>query len=968
MLAEFIQLPKEGETVGPYVLRQMLSTSILGGFYQATHKLKHENVLIHILPEALMRADSRFQQLYMETVQRQKQLAYGPAMAAQEVQRISGNLVIQYPEGNYKSLNSIVLNRKEPLPEDRVRDLLKSIAQSLSDAGKLNMGHYFLFPHLLFLNEDGDLRIAGIGLFESVQYESFERFVSGAVIPISGDKRKSFSALEILSPEIRNFKARDQRSDFYCLGMCAYFLLTGTKPERRWATPTKARKEIGDGWDLFISHCLEPKPADRFPNYKAFLKDLENIEDLTAEPGKEGRLSRKLNRIPLPQGLEAMLSVRLLVIARLILLGLAGILTIGTASLFHQIIFSEDGEEVRDIPIRRVGTEDQANLIIKVTPDNAHVSIRGPQSGRYTPRGYPLYLRAKSGHYKVQVRAPRMRMISRPVELDGSDPLHVNINLRPDYASVLVRGSIDTEVYAMPDDAFLLHLGTITSSDGLLIDQRLLTGTYQLVGLHKSLLPAITESLKLGRDQVEVSFEQPPRPTELEVSTDPNGAMVFVDGALIGVTPLSFDNLDTGRLLKIRIEKQAYRPVFKEIRFEPGQKITLVPEPLELKMGTLRYSLDLSMPNAPDLWELMLSVDGEPRKINVQDSFELREGSHLVLLEHPDYYPLDERILVMDREVSEVVLTLQPRPVRLTPVIDVDAPVRYLVDGIVTELSGGGYLPVPANRSSKVEVIIRDHLSVIQQFQGEPNERMQWEIPLRPIPGPEKDKDWTPPYFDLPMKWLAEGRFTMGSPLNEFMRLPSEDTETEVQLESGFWIAAYETTQDLYYRIMGKRPGSFSGDSLPVESVSWSDAAEFCTRLSEFEANAGRLPDGYVYRLPTEAEWEYAARAGTQTPFSFGSTADPGDGNFHSTYKGDVLEGKSAEERYGTMEVGSFDANAYGLFDVHGNVAEWTFDRFWDRHPGGRVTNPVNAASGRGYTLRGGSWRDSADRVRSGAR
>ena len=242
MLAEFIQLPKEGETVGPYVLRQILSTSILGCFYQATHKLKHESVLVHIVPEALMRADARFQQAYMESVQRQKRMASSPAMAAQEIQRISGNLVIQYPEGNYKSMNEVVLKRKEPLPEERVRELLRGIADGLTEAGKLNLGHYFMSPDFLFLNENGELRIAGIGLFQSIQYESFERFVSGAVIPISGDKKKSFSALEILSPEIRNFKARDLRSDFYCIGMCAYFMLTGSKPERRWATPTKARK------------------------------------------------------------------------------------------------------------------------------------------------------------------------------------------------------------------------------------------------------------------------------------------------------------------------------------------------------------------------------------------------------------------------------------------------------------------------------------------------------------------------------------------------------------------------------------------------------------------------------------------------------------------------------------------------------------------------------------------------------
>ncbi|MEX0327044.1 MAG: SUMF1/EgtB/PvdO family nonheme iron enzyme [Puniceicoccaceae bacterium] len=969
MLAEFIQLPKEGETVGPYVLRQTLSTSILGCFYQATNKLKHENVLLHIVPEALMRADSRFQQSYMESIQRQKRMASSTAMAAQEVQRVSGNLVIQYPEGNYKSMNDVILKRSEPLPEERVRELLRGIAEGLTEAGKLNLGHYFMSPDFLFLNENGELRIAGIGLFQSIQYESFERFVSGAVIPISGDKKKSFSALEILSPEIRNFKARDLRSDFYCIGMCAYFMLTGSKPERRWATPTKARKEVSDGWDLFISHCLEAKPADRFPNYKAFLKDLDNIDDLTAEKRPEtGQLFRKLSRVPLPQALESLLSMRLLIFVRLILLGVVGVLTIGSASMFYQIIFSDDVEEVRDIPIRRVATEDMANMIVNVSPRDALVTIRGPQSGRFTPRGFPLFLKGKSGHYSITVMAPRMRTIQRKIELIASDPMKININLRPDFANLLVKGAVGTEVYVLGEENFLLHLGSIESSDGLIINDRLLTGTYKLVGLHKSLMPALTEPLKLARQQVEVSLSQPPRPTELVVNTEPEGAMVFVDGSLVGVTPMSVERLDTGRLLKVRIEKEAYRAVFREVRFEPGQQIVLSPDPLELKIGTLRYRIDLSMPNAPELWELMLSINGETRRAEETESFTLREGGHQVILEHPDFFPLEKRVTVMDREETEVVLTLQPRPVRLNPTILDEVPVRFYVDGEETALAEAGYLPVPASREVRVEAVIRNYLTVIKQMSGKPNERMDWEVPLRRIPGPEKGEDWSPPYFDMPMAWLAPVEFTMGSPIDEFMRLPNEDRVTNVRLTKGIWMGKYEVTQDLYFRVMGDRPSEFTGENLPVDTVSWDEAMEFCRRLSEFEASAERIPEGYAYRLPTEAEWEYAARGGTETPFSFGGEASPEEGNFHSTYAGGELGGKSADERYGTLPIGSFEPNAFGLHDVHGNVAEWAIDRFWDRHPGGTVEDPVNLRTGRGYALRGGSWRDSADRVRSAAR
>lgn len=970
MLAEFIQLPKEGESVGPYLLRQTLSTSILGSFFLATHKLKHENVLLHILPEALLRADARFEQRYRDAMEQQKKLPRGIAMAPEEFQRISGNLIVQYPAGNYKSINDIILTRKEPMPEERVRDFLNSIAKGFMETSKIGQGHYFMTPDFLFLNEDGELRIAGIGLFQSIQYECFERFVSGAVLPVTVDKKANFSALEILSPEIRNFKSRDLRSDFYCIGMCAYFMLTGTKPERRWATPTKARKEIDEGWDLFISRCLEPKPADRFPNYKGFLKDLDNIDELRAAPGSERkRLFRTLSRIPLPQAIENRLSMRHLLFFRLFLLGFAGILTIGTASLFYQIIFSEFETDVRDDPIRRVADPGQANLVFDVSPRNAIINIRGPESGRFTPRGQTLYLRGRSGRYTVQVSAPRHKVVSRVLNLKSSAVVRETIGLIPNFMTLRVDGVVGTEVYVLQDDSMLLYLGEIPGEGGLTVNNRLLPGSYQLVGLHQGLIPAVTEPVRLVRAPVSITLQQPPRPTELLVSSEPEGASVLVDGALLGTTPLKADGLATGRPLRLRVEKGGYRPFQQEIEFSRGESISISTGALEPRIGFLSYRIDLSMPEPPDLWEMMLSVDGNLLRAEESGKLELVEGGHTLELIHPDYLPLKKRIVVVDRETADVELLLQPRPLRLLPLIASDNPARFYIDGNETALNEQGYLPVPANRQSKVEAVVRDHLTVSQWFNGRPNERMEWQVPLKPIPGPLPQEDWSPPYFDLSMVWIDPGLFSMGSPLNEFRRLPNEDSATSVRLDSGFWIGTHEVTQGLFERVMRDNPSQFAGGpDYPVDSVSWDTAVEFCRRLTDFEAAAGRLPQGYEYRLPSEAEWEYAARAGTRTPFSFGKEADPSKGNFHGTYSPDEAMGKSAEQRYGTLPVGSFPPNSRGLHDVHGNVAEWTLDRFWDRHPGGVVTNPINLDTGRGYTLRGGSWRDSADRVRSAAR
>lgn len=163
-------------------------------------------------------------------------------------------------------------------------------------------------------------------------------------------------------------------------------------------------------------------------------------------------------------------------------------------------------------------------------------------------------------------------------------------------------------------------------------------------------------------------------------------------------------------------------------------------------------------------------------------------------------------------------------------------------------------------------------------------------------------------------------------------------------------------------------PAAFFGARHPVDSVTWEEANAFCRALTTRERAAGRLPEGYVYRLPTEAEWEYAARAGSKTPFHFGEQADTTYGNFRGIYPRESAQDRPSTETYGTEPVGSYTPNAYGLYDIHGNVSEWTVEAYSGRLPGGRVTDPAPRTGGERYTLRGGSWEESAVRVRSAAR
>ena len=207
--------------------------------------------------------------------------------------------------------------------------------------------------------------------------------------------------------------------------------------------------------------------------------------------------------------------------------------------------------------------------------------------------------------------------------------------------------------------------------------------------------------------------------------------------------------------------------------------------------------------------------------------------------------------------------------------------------------------------------------------------------------GPVVGKAWTVPALGLALVPIKPGSFMMGSLLDEKKR------QHKVTLTKAYWLGKYEVTQGEYERVVGKNPSHFKGAKLPVEDVSWSDAEAFCAKLTDRERKAGRLPAGHEYRLPTEAEWEYACRAGTQTAYSFGDDAGKlGDYAWYCDNSGTK-----------THEVGQKKPNTWSLYDMHGNVWEWCLDWFGD-YPAGAVTDPVGPRTGSFRVRRGGSWYD----------
>jgi len=311
---------------------------------------------------------------------------------------------------------------------------------------------------------------------------------------------------------------------------------------------------------------------------------------------------------------------------------------------------------------------------------------------------------------------------------------------------------------------------------------------------------------------------------------------------------------------------------------------------------------------------------------------DLPDGEQELIVQAEGYQPFTTRVTVKDgrgraeaRLIAVKGVAIEARPGTIVTAVDA----RRGQIGLGGTMSAGGVL---TGNDRTVEV----------------------SVTMEKIRGAEEGQAWTVPDLSLEMTHIRAGSFTMGSPSSEEGRFDSESPQTMVKLTKGYWLGKTQITQAQWEALMGNNPSNFKGVDRPVEQVSWEDAVQFCRKLTERERQAGRLPEGYEYTLPTAAQWEYACRAGTTGPFAGSGKLD--EVGWYNRNSGGQPH-----------SVGKKRPNAWGCYDMHGNVWEWCHD-WYGKYPGGSVTDPTGPPSGSDRVLHGGSWADSAQFCRSAFR
>ena len=362
----------------------------------------------------------------------------------------------------------------------------------------------------------------------------------------------------------------------------------------------------------------------------------------------------------------------------------------------------------------------------------------------------------------------------------------------------------------------------------------------------------------------------------------------------------------------------------------------------------------------------------------------LTRGRHALSAGHAEAYPESwQENIDAEKTVSKVLRTMEGA-IKVVPVDHKGDVLDGTISGTRTDGLSFGPDKAPGTVTVRVGTWSLTVSTDKGQWTGNATVKERKTVRITPeFKGAVKSK------YGIEMALIKAGTFMMGSPTSEPGRDNDEGPQHRVTISRDFHLSKTEVTQGQWKKVMGNNPSSFSscGEQCPVETVNWFEALALANALSEAEgltpcytlSGCSKSPGEDMecssasfkglsctgYRLPTEAEWEYAARAGTTTPFSTGRCLSTGEANYAGI---NPQEGCSkGEYRKTPVSVGSFAANAWGLFDMHGNVWEWVWD--WkDSYSSGSATDPLGPSSGSFRVYRGGGWINLARVCRSADR
>lgn len=639
-----------------------------------------------------------------------------------------------------------------------------------------------------------------------------------------------------------------------------------------------------------------------------------------------------------------------------------------------------------------------ATLILGSSPSGASVRINGETVG-VTPRvleslpvGEPIDL---------EIRQPGYQIIADRITLEGGESLRLSFDLVEASGGLrlvlenpeLNWSQVDLDLEGLNSSVTRQQSVNPEGGSSSLRFEDLDVGYRSISVLHPDYQPFQQEVEVLDGETRLVAVRLQPKLGTLEISTSPEGSLLKVlqEGQVVaeGFSPGTFE-VPTGSPLTLEARKEGYQTLVQEIELSPGKSKSL-------KMGALTPSngdLEIAVGNPNlDLSKLRIQVNGKPvnptREGRILVLSDLRLGEQDLRIEYPNYESFSRTVQLSSKETERVDLDLVPVPGTLF--LEIRGPSReslkITMNGNPVNTGGTGGFQITPNQEIELRVEAREWYPVERKLTLLPGETRTVSLSLEPDQGPVPGKPATvdlPGDAEMKLAWIEEGSFMMGSPREEPGRQSDESPQTWVRISEGYWMGVTEVTIEQFraftqasgYRTEAEQNSwngmmIFTGNTWeeaprrswkdrfadnsqnPVIGISWNDAVAFCEWLTNRKRREGKLPPGYAYQLPTEAQWEFAARAGTTTRWFFGN--DESKLGLYAWY--------SANAGQETQAVAQKLPNPNGLYDIHGNVWEWT--RSWKGdYPGLTTTDYAGPSFGKNRVIRGGSWFDGTRWVR----
>jgi len=1000
-LGRAYEILEDGKPFGEYTIIRCLAYDMLGSLYLVQNEKSSQRETLFVF-SSLVAQDREFPERFTTQTQKLCTLKHPNVLHfAQSV--IIQNSYCLAGEG-FEGMNipdhamlltgsHLSVSEAKPaanLPPTQVTPILEQVLAGLAYAHESKVMHLNLNPTKILRSVTGDIKVYGYHFLAILGQELFEMLVSAGIPPLKLDPNHSFlGTTDILSPEARLRQPLEYRSDLYAIGVDTHWLLTGRKPTSPYQTPSQLQPGIEVGWDAFAQRCLQRKPGDRYATANAALADLRNLAQLTPLPQKQPlelllppeapaaptARKKKDSKPPVVKKSKPIKPPRharkpLTLTQRLLFIGLPALILVALAAFTYVEVETSDDLSASDITAVRATEGQTPRLSLSITPRNSIVTI-GKTVFQVADGELPLNI--AKGDYIILVESPPKYRTKRvPYSVQGQ-PDHLFVNLDPAWAIVDFTTAPGATIEAQPDHGPAISLGIADAKGNLHVIQGLGDGNYTFTASKEAYTSAQVTNQKLEltksyRFDLKIIAE----PAVITLTSEPAGTTVRMGAQVLGQTPFTTKEIPVDTDVELSLEKPGYETVARTLRVRPNITEQIDLGNLSAKMGELALNLEIDghAPTAAELRDAKIVINHRDYPASTRKVPNMLEGNYAVSFQHPDYFPVDQTLAIVSNMTSTISVNLKPRPAQLSIHLTPSVPMAVFVNDLSLPASADGTYLLPPNQADRVRIEAQNYASAVRDFKPGPNQSLAWNASLSMLPPPKTGQDYQIPYLGLDMKWIPNGSFTMGSPGSEFDRAPTEGPATKVTFPVGFWAGRFDVTQAQYQAIMGDNPSAFGHDAperYPVESVSWFQAREFTQKLTDHEKAAGRLPAGYEFRLPTEAEWEYFARAGTTTAFSFGDHADPSKGNFKGSYPAENGSEVTSTAITSTTPVGSYAPNAWGLYDVHGNVRQWVLDAYKSRLPGGEITDPAPATGDESARrlYRGGGWSDYARDARS---